>query len=47
MAAEGTGFLFVIFLKFRAGYQTSTKSGNGLQVEDIVLGKRSVPKIIV
>ena len=45
-------FSLVIFLKFQADYQMSTKSSNSLQVEDIVLckifkTKGPVPKVIV
>ena len=51
MAAKGTGSGRVIFLKFRADHQMSTKSSNNLQVEDIVLckilKKGPVPKVVV
>ena len=52
MAAEGTGFLVLIVLEFRADYQLSTKSSNSLQVEDIILckifkTKGFVPKVIL
>ena len=47
MAAEGTGFLVLIVLEFRADYQLSTKSSNSLQVEVIVLCKIFKTKVIL